>query len=284
MIENRLLRCAVVLGPRKCGTTTLYSFLSQIPNLALPGPKKEAHLFDEGPVAFRQLMRLGRHNLSMQTKAFVDVSTHYFSDRKLWDHVVQTPEVIQVVVIIRDPVERFVSHCLHQMRIKNEWKLTIDKIVARYPEVAGDSFYSEKIPKLFEVFGEENVLLIDFDQLKYDPQEVVRYVCASVGVEVTKGMLPLTTYHQNAGLKPKFAGAYKLLRTLSRYVRLICGERLAERIKQKVVRSWPVGDLSEMRRELERQLSNHQLGETLVKERKFVADILRRGRANSNYL
>lgn len=284
MNNEATLTCTVVLGPRKCGTTTLYSLLSKISSIAIPGPIKEAHLFDEGPVVFHELMRSGKQNLNINTSAFIDVSTHYFSDRKLWDHIVHTPEVSHVAVILRDPVERFISHCLHQMRIKNEWHLTIDSITARYSEVVYDSLYSERLPSLYEVFGEENVILIDFEQLKNDPNSVVRLFCASVNVEFSEGVLPLSLHHKNSGLRPKFPAAYKLLRASAVIARRVLGDRLIEYFKQRVIGIWPVGDLNSARQKLEQQLFNHQLGERLAREREYVHKILRRKRANSNCL
>ena len=276
MTDDSFLACLVVLGPRKCGTTTLYSLLSQVPGLVVPGPIKETHLFDDGPVSFCELMRLGRHNLTLQSTAFIDVSTHYFSRVELWRNIIHTPEVIKVAVVIRDPVERFISHCLHQMRTKNEWELTVDEIVARYSEVASDSFYSEKIPDIYEAFGEENVLLINFEDLKNDPQRAVEFVCTPLGVKLSDNLSSLVPHQQNPGLKPKFPAVYKSLRMSAGCARRLLGDRLVEHIKQRVVKIWPVADLGELKIKLERQLYNHELGARLIQEQQYVCRLLAR--------
>lgn len=274
MINDNSLMCTVVLGPRKCGTTTLYSLLSQIPGLAIPGPTKEVHLFDNGPISLCEFRELGRYNLTSRTSAFIDVATHYFSKPELWQNILETSEVNQVALIVRDPIERFISHCLHQMRTKNEWTLDVDTIAKRYPEVVSDSLYSERLPYIREAFGEENVVLINFEDLKSAPRDVAVRVCASVGVEVQKDQLIVVPGPQNQGLKPEFPSLYKLLRTSGNSLRSVLGGKFTEIIKKGFVNYWPVAELDSSRTTLERQLRNHQLGERLIEEREYTIRLL----------
>lgn len=277
MSYNQTLSCVVVLGPRKCGTTSIYSILSSVPGLAMPGPVKEAYLFDEGPVSFRKLQGTGKCNLTSQSTAFIDVATHYFSEPDLLYNIARTPEVHYVAVVMRDPIDRLISHCLHQMRTENEWSLSVDSLLTRYPVLIRDSMYSETMPLIYEVFGEDKVVLIDFQEVKNAPERVAQQLCACVGIPPPAEDAWFEAPKMNAALKPKFPAGYKLIRSSGKNVRRILGARFTERVKQGVIKLWPETDLNGIKRRLEAELDDHQLSVRLERERQYVTEMLRQG-------
>jgi len=267
----------VVVGPRKCGTTTLHSLLSQVPGIAVPSPLKEAHLFDLGSVAKDELPGFCGKTWSEATRGFVDVATHYFSQEELWPNIKETDGVIEVVVIVRDPVERAVSHCMHQMRIKNLWHLTFSDIVDLYPEVITDSSYSVVIPNLKAFFGEGSLRLIEFKRLTSDPMAVVSSLCGDFELVESLSSISLEKNQMNLGFRPRFPWAYSALRGVAQTSRSVLGVTPVELIKDVLMTGWPASGHSVTKNKILNEMSEDSRAQALVQEREYIAQLIENG-------
>jgi len=87
MLNQRILSIVLVLGPRVCGATTIHRLLAGIEGVAIPWPVIEAHIFDRGPLGIERIRLFAGKILSVDSLIFVDVATHYFSDRKHWQAI-----------------------------------------------------------------------------------------------------------------------------------------------------------------------------------------------------
>lgn len=274
MVSNQNVPIKVVLGPRKCGTTTLHTLLSQVPRLAVPSPLKEAHLFDRSPMLQGDLKGFCGETWTDETQGFVDVATHYFSRETLWANIEESEGFIEAVVIVRDPVARAVSHCMHQMRVNNLWHLEFAEIVERHPEIITDSLYSVAVPCLRTFFGETRLRLLSFEHLAADPHAVVSNLCSDFRLGDYEPSFVLEDKKMNRGLRPRFPWAYRLLREGARKSRSFLGDMAVERIKNCVMPFWPTSEHSGVKARIVNEMREDPKAKTLVLEREYIAGLI----------
>lgn len=118
MEHNQMIDLALV-GAQKCGTTTLAALLGQHPSVCV-AKNKEAHLFDQ-----EQVQRNGVDSLaflqhfphSKPGQILVDATPSYFYLPGCLESLIQHNPKIRILVVLRDPAERAVSHHAHERRL-----------------------------------------------------------------------------------------------------------------------------------------------------------------------
>lgn len=167
------------LGGNKCGTTWLYEIVRQHPQLNV-SINKEPHYFsrnyDRGNEWYRQ-------NWRTDERPRGEFSTSYlYSDKAIRRMAEDCPDVC-VIVMLRHPVDRAVSHLRHVMRSG-----TYDDVhhaLDEHPEVVKNSQYADRIAMLEEAFGADHVFLGFFPDLKNAPTDLVARVFSFLDVDKT---------------------------------------------------------------------------------------------------
>ena len=183
---------SILIGAMKSGTTSLYSYLVQHPQIC-ECKTKEPNFFSN-PLneriaeKYRELWEFddSRHRYVLEG------STAYtkYPERK------DVPESISrsgidplFIYILRDPFERIESH-YNAARFNPDWKYSLmdDHLI-------NTSNYFMQLERYRKYFPKEKFLLLDFDQLKADPQQVLLKVYDYLGIE--KGFTPESFEREN---------------------------------------------------------------------------------------
>jgi hypothetical protein len=110
----------LIIGAQKCGTTSLFYYLSQHPELHLP-TEKEIHYFDlnfeKGTRWYTQFF--GSEPAYAQ-KFTGEASPYYLFHPFVPERVASLVPEVKLIVLLRDPVERAYSHYMHQRKMGNE--------------------------------------------------------------------------------------------------------------------------------------------------------------------
>ena len=132
----KLMPNFIIIGAQKCGTTSLFEYLTQHP-LVLPPIKKEIGFFD-----FRQYQGLGwyrSHFPSYFSKLFKlkaitgEASTGYICHPHAPRRIAEVVPQVKLIVLLRNPVDRAYSHYLHTVRIGKE-PLSFEQAIAKEDE------------------------------------------------------------------------------------------------------------------------------------------------------
>lgn len=205
-----------VVGAAKAGTTSIVNYLSQYEKVFVP-PIKEPHFFGEdfNFEAFSQeykrrykfdseayfsndkleekhicFIEKIEDYLSLYSKAenafyAVDGSTGYlYSETASKDIYKFNPEA-KIIIILRNPVERALSHYYMLLGNGNENELDPIKAFKRDFNSSRKGFgishlyiemgcYYEQIRRYFDVFDPEKILVLDFKDLKNDIKKIER--------------------------------------------------------------------------------------------------------------
>ncbi len=176
-----------LVGAAKAGTTSLYSYLRQHPQIFMPATIKEPHFFAQvhpspkqryASKAFitdrRDYLRLFRRAAGF--KAIGDASPSYLWDAEAPRRIHAVNPDAKILIALRDPVERAYSHYLMDFRegvqhlpfhdaLETDWKRK-DKgwaISQLYVELG---FYAQQVARYLKVFGPHSVHIVLFDELQ----------------------------------------------------------------------------------------------------------------------
>lgn len=187
----------IVAGVQKAGTTALYDYLADDPDIAL-SKIKEVHFFDDETVDW-SAPDYGPYHAQFHTEgqAIRGEATpiYLYWPRSLERIAAYNPEV-RLIVMLRDPVQRAWSHwrmefsrgaetepfswCIREGRRRlfdaEPWG------VHREFSYVERGFYGEQIERLFSIFRREQVLILQADDLRDDPTDALARVNGFLGL------------------------------------------------------------------------------------------------------
>lgn len=146
----RGLPSALIIGAQRSGTTSLYNYLAQHPDV-LPPLGKEIHYFDlhyargvrwyRGRFPFSH--RLRRRALT------IDASPYYLAHPLAPERAAQLLPEVKLVAVLRNPVDRAFSHYQHEVRDGRE-SLSFAEAIDREPaRLAGEQERLQREPSYY---------------------------------------------------------------------------------------------------------------------------------------
>ena len=199
-VPRAVLPGTLVVGPRKTGTTWIYELLAARADVRLPRRTKETFFFDK---FYREdLEPYARHFVGDATLPAVDIAPSYFASATVIDRVRALMPDLRIVVVLRDPVERLVSHYRH-LRRYGQTDLMLADAVEAIPDLVEQSRYCRWIDAWAEAFP-GRVHLLRYADLRDRPAEFAQAVLEVVGCP--DGPLPAETMlaqRRNEGGMPR---------------------------------------------------------------------------------
>lgn len=173
----------IIIGAMKCGTSTLAAQLGAQPGLFMTTPKEPNFFSDDAVYKKGADWYAGLFAAAAPGDLKGEASTHY---TKLPDHPRAVPRLVatgaapRLIYLIRNPVDRAVSHYIH------EWTqgvigTDLDTALERHPELIGYGRYPAQLDPWLAAFGAENLLVLGLEAMKRDPQAVLNRVGAFLG-------------------------------------------------------------------------------------------------------
>ena len=188
MSEDRIPN-AFLIGVQKAGTTTLYDWLSQHPEIYGLNEFKDVDFFADP--------ERSKKSKELLQKAFKDhnnepVILQSFVNYLLYENALSEMYKLcpnaRLIVILRNPVDRAFSAYHHFKKFNKEIKnienalLYIPKDNIEFSIKNNDftyiehGFYYKQLKKLFQIFSPEKVLILEFDDLKKQPNILLKKV------------------------------------------------------------------------------------------------------------
>lgn len=195
-----------IIGAPRCGTTALYTYLSEHPNIFMP-EIKELHFFSSD---FPGLQKVASRSLDDYLNVFAgageqhlavgEASTHYMYSKVALARIREFDPSAKVIVSLRNPAD-FVQS-LHQVNLSllredeadlaKAWDLQKTRRegkgipggcrepeLVQYGELGSFGKYLEKV---FEVFPKNQVLVVIFEDFIANPQTVYETILSFLGV------------------------------------------------------------------------------------------------------
>lgn len=256
-MEGELLPTFVCVGASKCGTTSLYHYLRQHPDIFLP-EQKELHFHSaaelnkrsNGPGTGAVLANICttldaynehyRHARPGQLRG--DISPSYFNHPGAAGSIASKLHNPRIIIMLRNPVDKVFSQYMHLKRAARE-PLTFEEALhqedARDAQLWGDmwlyaqsGYYAEHVERYLKTFGRNNVLILLSETFQADPRASLKRVWEFLGVDSRIDVDTSTQFNKSGSPRSKMIA--RLLRnpTLVKAARRLFPLRLGAAAKR----------------------------------------------------
>jgi hypothetical protein len=205
-----------VIGPPKCGTTTIHDILRQHPDIFLPASKDKSFLVDTIPNYVTE-KELPAYYTKYRGEALIGCSeASLIGFPSALRRVQQYNPGARLIAILRNPVERAYSAYWFARRNLIEDCADFESALASEPERERGDYralanlrycaqgqYAEQLETVFELFPRERVFIGLFEELRSNPTEFVRELVAWLGANPAKLDVEMMRVHSNAAGMPR---------------------------------------------------------------------------------
>ena len=205
----RPLPNALIIGGMKCGTTTLNAWLRSHPQVAFSAIK-EVHYFDQhynrGEGWYRSFFPIwewlkGARCVMEATPAYL------FRAAVVAPRMYQLLPDARLIVMLRDPVQRAISHYGHRFR-NGEEKRSIEEALLPDHGIVLDSenfyktrgLYADQIEEILKFYPREHLMIIKSEEFFENPAPIYRAVQEFLGLALQD--LPAGSAPRNVGQRP----------------------------------------------------------------------------------
>jgi hypothetical protein len=247
----------LIVGASKSGTSSLYHYLKQHPEIYLSEKQKEGRYFSQMKDIFngpgdKNIENTVTQDLDSYTTLFEgyknelaigDISPEYlyFYENAIPLIKKNLGEKVKIIIILRNPVDRAFSGYTHFKRDQRE-NLNFEEALLKENErkekkwiwawqYKNSGFYFEQVKAFLGNF--ENVRVIIYEDFKTNEQKVLNEICKFLGVQA--GFQFDTSYKYNVSGDPKNAVLYKLetSRELVNFIKKFIPRKLVSEMKKR---------------------------------------------------
>jgi hypothetical protein len=209
----------VVPGFPRCGTTWLHEVFRAHPDIFVP-PRKEIHYFDRN--LSKGLAWYGEQFAGQTVEPLVaDVTPTYILERSSLTAMKDQLDPPRIIVVLRNPVDRFHSNYLHEVRAG--WDLPAFEEVAADPDYVATAFHAHRVEALYELFPADRILIRLFEEGLADAKRYIGEIWEFLGLDPIESF---STEAVNPSVQPRWLAAHRLLKRMHRWGRRRHSRRL----------------------------------------------------------
>lgn len=217
----------IIIGAAKSGTTALYRYLNEHPQIFVTDPKEPKFFAYEGErVRFRgpgdreknsrMVTRLDEYQALFAgvngERAIGEASAAYLYVPKAAERIKHYVPQAKLFALLRNPADRAYSAYVHLIRDGRETILDFDKALQKEAErirrnyhnlwhYRNVGFYYEQVKRYFDLLGRNQLRVFLYDEFKSDPLRVVKEVFQVLGVD--DSFVPNLSKKYNVGEMPR---------------------------------------------------------------------------------
>lgn len=210
-----------ILGAAKCGTTSLYKYLSQHPDVYFPVAKEPQFFSNDEEYKKGFDYYLGRFFAGVEKfKLRGDATPHYLYYEKAAERIskLQNSENIKFIIILRNPVDR--AYSLYWNMVAEGYEtLTFEEALRSEPQrqkegvvealgsvryqYVDSGLYAKQLKAYYKYFNKNQFLVLFHDDLKKNPSTVMESVAGFLGLSEMK--YEISESHNASGVSRSFA-------------------------------------------------------------------------------
>jgi len=195
----------LVIGAGKSGTTSLYEYLKDHPEVFMSSVKETNFFALEGESIEQKNDPDQMHHYPWsitdyedyqdlfkgvnKEKAVGEVSPMYLYSEKAALSIKERLPEVRLIAILRQPVDRLYSRYLHLARENrtptSEFADTLNKksIWWKRNDLIQEGFYHTHLNKYFQLFPKEQIKVVLYDDFRLNPQKVLKDIYEFIGVD-----------------------------------------------------------------------------------------------------
>ncbi len=188
-----------LIGVQKAGTTSLDNWLSQHPEIYSYQSLKDIHLFGLYKVKKEILQRLEQEQVSYYSgeKIVLQSAVNYIFYPSMLRDIKRDAPQSKIIIVLRNPIDRAVSSYYYFKKMFRE-KRPIEEALIYTPgknfiftkenndfTYIEHGFYHLQLSECYRYFDKENILILDFAEMKKQPAEMMQKVFSFLKIEIT---------------------------------------------------------------------------------------------------
>jgi len=222
-----------LIGAAKSGTSSLHDQLNC--HAAISGARcKESHFFCQNSKERIALEDdyMKNFTTNLNTKYLLDSSTGYLQFEESIINICESCEDPKVIIILRNPIDRVVSHFNwlsgHGDENSNFWDALnefgfdepkykeMNKGSIGYKHYISWGLYGKKIEAVYKYMKKESVKIIFFEDYKKSPELVLTEILTFLSINASSEVIDrMTNIHTNKSVDLKYKRTYKFLRNIN---------------------------------------------------------------------
>ena len=229
----------LIIGAQRAGTTSLWNYLRNCPQLAPAIPTDEYwFVFPDGRIGkywpHNQPLKESRFftylydgkNIDVYEKLFAadksgfEASVEYLHLPGVAERIAGVYDDLKFVVMLRDPVDRAWSQYWHEVNFNKGEPLAFEDAICRDVESIEDYYfraylstghYAEHLKRWFDLFGRESFFIIQSEQFFKDPDYWFKATQAFLKLDPIIGLIDYSNFGINQSYPAMDAGTRALL-------------------------------------------------------------------------
>lgn len=173
----------IIIGAMKSATSTLHEQLAANEGFFMSTPKEPNFFSDEDQWRRGLSWYFGLFEGASDGVLCGESSTHYTKlprHPQVVERLVEHVPDAKFIYVMRQPVDRLVSHYIHEWS-QRVLDVPLDEAIDAHPELLAYSSYAMQLRPYFDAFGRERVLPVFFDRLRAHPQEELERITSFLG-------------------------------------------------------------------------------------------------------
>ena len=219
--ESRMLPDFIIIGAMKAGTTSLQRYIASHPEIVGSTPKetdffKTKDTFQRGTAWYRALFKGTGHYA-------IEASPNY-TKRHLFPGVPERMHAIlpkaKLIYIVRDPIERILSHYVQNVTQSNESRTISEAIKANPNNYIQTSRYYFQLDAFLSYYPDERIFIVESERLKKETWAVLQEVSAFLEVSTNFDSLIIEKRFHSSDKKKRRSSLERKLtnKTSNRYL------------------------------------------------------------------
>ena len=200
----------LIIGAPKSGTTSLYNYLQQHPDIEFSDIKEPKYFsfkdinfdFISNEKALSQIKKSTVTNLEDYLKLFTnknakwigEASPNYFHFEPAAKNIYDFNVEMKLILILRNPIDRLYSDWKHNVRMGFETELNFKKAIKLIDERVKTNMlpyhdylikgkYAQHLERYFKYFARENIKVVFYDDFKKKPSSTCNEILHFLGIE-----------------------------------------------------------------------------------------------------
>jgi hypothetical protein len=219
------------IGPPKAGSSWIFELLKTHPQVFVP-EAKDIYFFDrfyeKGWNWYQKFFE------GYEDKISGELSHDYLYSELACQRIKRDLPNVKIIVTLRDPVERAISHYRYSVMHGNV-RGTLADAIRQNDSILECSRYSKYLPRYLEHFGRDKVLLLDFNKLKTSPKLFAETIFEFLGVDPSASDFDFGK-RVNEAMAPRNIHLSKFVKKSALFFRQVGMANLVGKVKRSAVK------------------------------------------------
>jgi len=184
--QERALPDFIIVGGMKCGTSSLFKYLNQHPQLFSSNYKEIRYFsndkfYSQGEKWYR--LNFPVINDMPQGSLTFEASPDYLFFPQAAMRMAHILPNIKLIALLRNPTERAISHYFHNIKKGRRQDEILDAMKVEGAIYKRRGMYREQMERYYKLFDSNKILVISSESLFEDPIETLKEIYRFLGVD-----------------------------------------------------------------------------------------------------